>query len=349
MKRLKLALICLTLLWSTTGYAGEALVTKVRGSKLAIDTGAEAGLTAGMEITIVRPPGETITHPYTGEDLGAPEIEIGRGTISKTSNRASSVQLEGDMLMRVRPGDIVRFITPEEEMIMDQERTTASQERNQKEHQGFRNDVSRLTRGLKDIQKRIGSLESLMKRVERVEDGFRVQLRGIQESLITMKEDIGDLKDQVALYGPVPAGGMEGEQKEGAGGLDLTKEEDVDQLKNIIREVVEDARVEMPAQTVDAPLTEDDLILPAEGGEDDELAIVEEEEPFYTKSWFFGIIGAIGIIAVAGFFYLRMMAGSEEDEEDEEDEEIEEDDDEDEELEIEVEEEEDDIVVEETS
>jgi len=348
MKRLKLALICLTLLWSTTGHAGEALVTKVRGSKLAIDTGAEAGLTAGMEVAVVRPPGETITHPITGEDLGAPEVEIGRGTISKTSNRASSVQLEGDQLMRVRPGDVVRFITPEEEMIMDQERTTASDERNQKEHQGFRGDVSRLTRSLKDIQKRIGSLESLMKRVERVEDGFRVQLRGIQESLITMKEDIGNLKDQVALYGPVPVDGMEGEQKEGASGLDLTKEEDVDQLKSIIREVVEDSRVEMPAQTVETPLTQADLDLP-DVGEDDPI-IAEEEEPFYTQSWFFGIIGAIGIFAVAGFFYLRMMAGSEEDEEDEEDEEIEEDDDEDEELEIEVEEEEeDDIVVEETS
>jgi len=348
MKRLKLALICLTLLWSTAGHAGEALVTKVRGSKLAIDTGAEAGLTAGMEVVVVRPPGETITHPITGEDLGAPEVEISRGTISKTSNRASSVQLEGDQLMRVRPGDVVRFITPEEEMIMDQERSAASDERNQKEHQGFRSDVSRLTRSLKDIQKRIGSIESLMKRVERVEDGFRVQLRGIQENLITMKEDIGDLKDQVALYGPVPVDGMEGEQREGAGGLDLTKEEDVDQLKNIIREVVEDSRVEMPAQTVETPLTEADLDLPDVGEEDP--AILEEEEPFYTQSWFFGIIGAIGIFAVAGFFYLRMMAGSEEDEEDEEDEEIEEDDDEDEELEIEVEEEEeDDIVVEETS
>ena len=82
-----------------------------------------------------------------------------------------------------------------------------------------------------------------------------------------------------------------------------------------------------------------------------ELEVEEEGGSFFTSGWFFGILGAIGILAVAAFFYLRMMAGSGEDEEDEEEGELEEDDDDldlTDDLDMEVEEE-DDIVVEETS
>ena len=78
--------------------------------------------------------------------------------------------MEGNMLLSIRPGDLVRFVTPEEEMIMQQERSIASAERNQKEHQEFRNGLSSLTRSLKSLQGRIGSLEGLMKRVERVDE-----------------------------------------------------------------------------------------------------------------------------------------------------------------------------------
>ena len=78
---------------------------------------------------IVRPPGESIIHPITGENLGAPELVIGRGEISKTSNRAANVQVGPGLLLSVRPGDIARFTTPEEEMLMDQERSVATEEK----------------------------------------------------------------------------------------------------------------------------------------------------------------------------------------------------------------------------
>ncbi|MFL2541341.1 MAG: hypothetical protein ACJ0UT_05125, partial [Candidatus Latescibacterota bacterium] len=72
------------------------------------------------------------------------------------------------------------------------------------------------------------------------------------------------------------------------------------------------------------PIEQDELELPPEDGldlEEDSLAeeILEDEEgSFFTSSIFFGILGAIGILAVAGFAYLKMMAGNGEDEEDEE-------------------------------
>ncbi len=350
MKKWMLILACLA--WATVppAYAGEALITKVRGSMLTIDAGAEGGLVRGLRVEIVRPPGEAIIHPITGENLGAPELLIGSGEISKTSNRAANIEINPGLLMSVRPGDIVRFSTPEEDMLMDQERTVASEEKNLEEHQGFRNEISRLTRSIKSVSGRIGGLEEMMKRVERVEEGFRVQLRGINTDMNTMKEDITDLKESVSLMGSVPVDGLQGDSATAP--IDLSSEESVGQIREIVRGVLG----ETPAQM--APVSAAERALPAETNIDASLAdeeVPEEEEgdPFYLQTWFFGVIGALGILAVAGFVYMRMMAGGEEDEEDEEDEEIEEDDDDEMDDDLDMDdmeiEEEDDIVVEETS
>ena len=347
MKRIELVLVGL-LLWAGAGYAGEALITKVRGASLTIDSGAEAGLVQGMTVIIIRPPGEAVIHPITGENLGAPEVEIGSGEIAKISNRAASVRLGPGLLLPVKPGDIVRYTTPDEEMIMDQERSTARQEQNLEDHQDFRKDISQMTRSIRNVQGRIGGIEKAIERVERVEEGFRVQLRGINTDINTMKDDIKDLKESVALMGTVPIEGLD-EAGQPLGGLSLDNEEDVAALKQVVRDVLDEEQVatELP------PLEEDELALPPEGelDEDEEPEAEEEEESFFTSALFFIILGVIGILAVVAFFVLRMMAGSREDEEDEEDEELEEDDDDldlDDDLDMEVEEE-DDIVVEETS
>ena len=350
MKKWMLILACMAWATAPSAYAGEALITKVRGSMLTIDAGAESGLVRGLAVEIVRPPGEAIIHPITGENLGAPEVVIGMGEISKTSNRAANIQIGSGLLMTVRPGDLARFTTPEEDMLIDQERSVASNEKNLEEHQGFRNEISRLTRSIRGVSKRIGGLESMMKRVERVEEGFRVQLRGINTDMNTMKEDISDLKESVALMGSVPVDGLEGDG--GSVPVDLSSEESVEQIREIVRGVLGDT----PAQM--APVSEEERSLPEEVSLDEpldgeEVPEEEEEDPFYLQTWFFGIIGALGILGVAAFAYLRMMADGEDDEEDE-DEEIEEDDDDDDmdddldmdDMEVE---EEDDIVVEETS
>ena len=344
MKRIELVLVGL-LLWAGAGYAGEALITKVRGASLTIDSGAEAGLVQGTTVIIIRPPGEAVIHPITGENLGAPEVEIGSGEIAKISNRAASVRIGPGLLLPVKPGDIVRYTTPDEEMIMDQERSTARQERNLEDHQDFRKDISQMTRSIRNVQGRIGGIEKAIERVERVEEGFRVQLRGINTDINTMKDDIKDLKESVALMGTVPIEGLD-EAGQPLGGLSLDNEEDVAALKQVVRDVLDEEQVatELP------PLEEDELALPPEGELDEEPEAEEEEESFFTSALFFIILGVIGILAVVAFFVLRMMAGSRE-EEDEEDEELQEDDDDldlDDDLDMEVEEE-DDIIVEETS
>jgi hypothetical protein len=349
MKKWMLILGCLACATAPPANAGEALITKVRGSMLTIDAGAEGGLVRGLRVEIVRPPGEAIIHPITGENLGAPEVVIGSGEISKTSNRAANVEVGPGLLMSVRPGDIARFMTPEEDMLMDQERTVATQEKNVEEHQGFRNEISRLTRSIKSVSGRIGGLEQMMKRVERVEEGFRVQLRGINTDMNTMKEDISDLKESVALMGSVPVDGLQGDGASAP--VDLSSAESVDQIREIVRGVLG----ETPAQM--APVSAEERALPTEvdieAPLEEEVPEEEEEDPFYLQTWFFGIIGALGILGVAAFAYMRMMADGEEDEEDEEDEEIEEDDDDDMDDDLDMDdmeiEEEDDIVVEETS
>ena len=89
----KLALISVLLLLATDSQAGEGLITKVRGFNLTVDKGAEDGLTVGMKVDVIRPPTEAVIHPVTGENLGAPEINLGVGEITKTSGRASNVNL----------------------------------------------------------------------------------------------------------------------------------------------------------------------------------------------------------------------------------------------------------------
>ena len=340
----KYVLILALTLYAVPTQAGEALITRVRGSVLTIDAGAEAGIIKGLSVNIVRPPGEAVIHPITGENLGAPELVIGRGEISKTSNRAANVQVEPGLLLSVRPGDIARFTTPDEEMLMDQERSVATQEKNQEEHQGFRNDISRLTRSIKSVQGRIGGLENMMKRVERVEEGFRVQLRGINSDMNVMKEDIVDLKEAVSLMGAVPIAGLDQEELQEP--VDLSSEESVGQIRQIVQDVLGEAQVGM------TPVGREELELPDETSLDmsydgDESEEGAEEAPFYTQTWFFLLFGVIGIILIAAYFYMRFMRGSDEGEEMEE--EVDHDDDDEIDLDDLDLDEEDDIVVEETS
>ena len=262
---------------------------------------------------IVRPP-RGIIHPITGENLGAPELVIGRGEISKTSNRAANIQVGPGLLLSVRPGDIARFTTPEEEMLMDQERRLLRRKKSRRAPGIPQRDIA-LTRSIKSVQGRIGGLENMMKRVERVEEGFRVQLRGINSDMNVMKEDIADLKEAVSLMGAVPIAGLDGEEVQEP--VDLSSEESVGQIRQIVQDVIDESQIGM------APLEGEDLELPDEtslnmnsdGNESQEGA---EEGAFYTQTWFFLLFGALGILLIAAYFYLRFMRGSEEDEEIEE-------------------------------
>ena len=336
---LNLVVFSIALLWAAQSHAGEALITKARsGGRLLIDQGAEAGLVVGTEVTIVRPPREAIIHPRTGENLGSPELRIGTGEITKTSARSATVKLQHSPLLAVQPGDIVRFITPEEEMIMDQEQSMARNEKAQEERQQLRTSVSELTRNIRKSQGTIGDLRSAIKRLDRIDESIKVQLRSINEDIIAMKEDIVALRETVNLMGAIPVS-EEGE----AASTWIEEEENIERLQGIIRDVIQE---ELPNVQPGA--------MPVAGEEEDLDDLGEEEEgegegegeanPFYQQLWFYGVIAGVGLLAVLVWLYMKMNADDEEDE-DEEDED-EEDEDEDEDYEIEEEE---DIVVEETA
>ncbi|MEW6751539.1 MAG: hypothetical protein AB1505_11270 [Candidatus Latescibacterota bacterium] len=371
MKRTCLALACAALLGGgLPALAGEARVTQVRGSRLTVDAGSAAGLAMGMEVTLVRPPGEPIIHPITGENLGAPELALGRGLVTKASSRAASVDVEGGVLMVPRAGDVVRFASVEEEMVAAQEQVATAEETHRAEHKGIGEEIGRLAQGIKEVQGRIGSLEKVLQRIERVEEGFRVQLRGLNQDMTSMREDIRVLKEQVALYTPpTPVKGIE-EQKVQEPGLTVQQ----------VEQIVQDALGKISLQAAPGPGTQTTQVTPAPqepaynaqytpppevttppASVTDSIPLPDEvgtaveppppSVPFWQKTWFLGGLGALGILAVAAYLYLRMSAASKEDEE-EEDEEVEEDEEEGEEeesVEVEAEEEEDDIVVEDTS
>ena len=216
-----LALFCLVLLGTSASYAGEAFVTKVRRSKLTIDQGAEAGLVVGMPVVIIRPPGEAIIHPETKENYGSFEIEIGKGKISKTSGRSATVQVDDNLLMPVQAGFIVRFTTPEEEMLKEQDMAMDRQDVAQQERQQIKSDVSRLTRNLNKVQGDIGGLRKTLKRLDLIETVLKTQINSINTDIESMKSDITELKETVALMGAAPVLDGDGEQ----GGLNLEDEE----------------------------------------------------------------------------------------------------------------------------
>ncbi|MEE3232646.1 MAG: hypothetical protein VX294_00640 [Candidatus Latescibacterota bacterium] len=293
--------------------AGEALVTKVRGSVVTIDAGMESGLVSGLSVELIRPPNEEIIHPITGENLGAPEVILGQGAISKTSDRAANVKVNPGLIMAVRPGDIVRFVTPDEGMLIDQERSIVTEEKNDQAHKVIRGEVSRLTKSIKSVQKRIGGLETMMKRVERVEEGFRVQLRSINTDVNTMKDDISDLKESVSLMGAIPIAGLD---EEAGDVVDLQSEENAGQIREIVRKLLEEEKAnQIDLESIDSALLDE---VSLDDSSLDSLDEIEEDEAFYTSWWFIGLFLLIGIGAIAAYVYLYLLGDKEDQDKDEE-------------------------------
>ena len=245
---LSFALTC-----ATDSYAGEAFITKARGDILTIDQGAEAGLVVNMEVVVVRPPGEAVIHPVTGENLGNPEIEIVMGEVTKTAARSATVKIRKRPLLTIQSGDMVRFMTPEEEMIMDQERSMAREERAQEERRQIKSNVKELTKNIRNTQGAINSLKGAIGRLDRIDESIKVQLRGINEDIHFMKEEISALKESVSLMGAVPVS----DQEESSGAW-IESEENVEILEGIIRDVVDEelskGGAEPPTPTSRSPI-----------------------------------------------------------------------------------------------
>lgn len=344
MKRLLLTALALAALaaWASPADAGEGTITKVRGRTLTIDKGADDGLEVGLEVMIMRPPGEAIIHPLTGENLGAPEIEIAGGRINKVSARAASIQLDGNPIISVRSGDMARFLTLEEKMVQDQEVATETAEQAARERGSIRSESSRLARNISSIQGSIRGLEKAIRDLRRFDDDVvKPQFNAINRQINEMRGELNQLRETVSLLNAVPV------QEIGEGGDGEMSSEDVERLRLLIQEEIDNLQGQLavvqplPGASPTAP----DLVVDDEGMEG-----LEEETSIFQNLLFWLGLGAVGLLGVAFWLYTRMgVGGDEDDEEDDEDDELMDDeDDDDDDLDIEVEEE-DDIVVEETS
>jgi hypothetical protein len=287
---LNLVLLPMILLWAAESGAGEAYIKKARGNRLIIDQGAEAGLAIGMEVLIVRPPGEAVIHPVSGENLGSPEIRVGVGKVTKTSARAATVVI-GRSLLTVQSGDMVRFTTVDEEMIMDQERSMVQEERAQKERQQIKGNLSELTRNIKKTQGTINNLRGAIKRLDRIDETIKVQLRGINDDIHGMKEEISALKESVNLMGVLSVS----EEKEGTE-VWIEVEENQEVLKDIIRDVIEEERPapaskKAMAEPKEEEEEEEEVDLSMDALEDLDAEIEDEEESFLDKYGMYLLLG----------------------------------------------------------
>ena len=170
--------------------------------------------------------------------------------------------------MAVRPGDLVRFTTPEEEMIMEQENAMVSQEKAQGERRALRGNISGLTKKIKATQRRISGLEAILKRLDRTQKGFITQLQLAHKDITLMKEDIDDIKESISLMGAIP---VDEPGEAGGASFDLQNEENLTALKDVVRDMIDDLRAEIPVQAME-PEAEIDL------GEEEDLDLEEELE-----------------------------------------------------------------------
>jgi hypothetical protein len=332
--------------------AAEAVVTKVRGLSLNVDKGADHGLVVGMEVVVVRPPGEAVIHPITGENLGAPEIRLAAGEVAKVSAGAGVVRLKALPLMPVRAGDVIRFVAAESasQVMAQQSRAEMERKEEAQERQQLKSDVSSLTRDVKSIQATIHALENMMQRLEKADERLRAQMQGINTDVNALKREMAKIRESVAAL-------ITPEVKKGRGEKpDTLTSEQLDHLRQIIQEEIAKLRAEIPPETtvvqaapaVEEPppepeVHEEEPVEPVEEEHHAEEPPAAEEPPFYTTTWFMGGVGAVGALGLGYYLvnFFRSRKGDEEEEEEEEEEEgpaeVEEE-----------EEEEDDIVVEES-
>ena len=327
--------------WALPADAGEGLVTKVRGRTLTIDKGADDGLEIGLEVAVVRPANEAIIHPLTGENLGAPEIEIASGRINKVSARAASIQLQGNPIITVRSGDMARFLTIEEKMVMDQEVATETSEMASRERGEIRSESARLARDISSIQGSIRGLEKAIRDLRRFDDDVvKPQFNAINKQIKEMRDELNQLRETVSLLNAVPVQDMNVE-----GGDKEMSAAEVERLRLLIQEEIDNLQSQLAV--VQAPVLA--ASMSPDLGMEDEFSELDGEPSIFTELWFWGVLGGVGLLGVGFYLFTRMSGGGDEDDEEDEEEDdefVDEDDDDDD---IEVEEEEDDIVVEETS
>ncbi|MBQ42046.1 MAG: hypothetical protein CME15_06265 [Gemmatimonadetes bacterium] len=282
-----LALAAALGLSAAASHAGEGFVIKVRGMGLTIDKGADDGMVVGMSVTVMRSPDEPVIHPITGENLGSPEIEIADGEITKVSARASSIRLPRPALLPVRPGDIVRYTTVDEQTTETAE--GATQER-------------RVIRGEARPAGNIKGVERSIKRLDRFDkDVVPRQFTRINKDIVAIKDELRELRETVTLLGSVPdIGAVTGEMPS------ELSEADAERLTELIQEV--HARLAAQQQEVEGELPEAGPPLPDEARTGYEEIDDAGRDSFLSSlsPWIFIIVGVVGLAAVGLWLFMRM-------------------------------------------
>ncbi|MEC7843416.1 MAG: hypothetical protein VX911_11075 [Candidatus Latescibacterota bacterium] len=283
-----LALAAALGLSAAASHAGEGFVIKVRGMGLTIDKGADDGMVVGMSVTVMRSPDEPVIHPITGENLGSPEIEIADGEITKVSARASSIRLPRPALLPVRPGDIVRYTTVDEQ-------TTETAEGATQERRVIRGGASRPAGNIKGVERSIKRLDRFDK------DVVPRQFTRINKDIVAIKDELRELRETVTLLGSVPdIGAVTGEMPS------ELSEADAERLTDLIQEV--HARLAAQQQEVEGELPEAGPPLPDEARTGYEEIDDAGRDSFLSSlsPWIFIIVGVVGLAAVGLWLFMRM-------------------------------------------
>ena len=283
-----LALAAALGLSAAASHAGEGFVIKVRGMGLTIDKGADDGMVVGMSVTVMRSPDEPVIHPITGEYLGSPEIEIADGEITKVSARASSIRLPRPALLPVRPGDIVRYTTVDEQ-------TTETAEGATQERRVIRGGASRPAGNIKGVERSIKRLDRFDK------DVVQPQFTRINKDMVAIKDELRELRETVTLLGSVPdIGAVTGEMPS------ELSEADAERLTELIQEV--HARLAAQQQEVEGELPEAGPPLPDEARTGYEEIDDAGRDSFLSSlsPWIFIIVGVVGLAAVGLWLFMRM-------------------------------------------
>ncbi len=255
---------------------------------LTIDKGADDGMVVGMSVTVMRSPDEPVIHPITGENLGSPEIEIADGEITKVSARASSIRLPRPALLPVRPGDIVRYTTVDEQ-------TTETAEGATQERRVIRGGASRPAGNIKGVERSIKRLDRFDK------DVVQPQFTRINKDMVAIKDELRELRETVTLLGSVPdIGAVTGEMPS------ELSEADAERLTELIQEV--HARLAAQQQEVEGELPEAGPPLPDEARTGYEEIDDAGRDSFLSSlsPWIFIIVGVVGLAAVGLWLFMRM-------------------------------------------
>ena len=115
--------------------------------------------------------------------------------------------------------------------------------------------------------------------------------------------------------GAIPIAGLD---EETGDVVDLQSEENAGQIREIVREFLEEEKAnQIELESIDSALL-DEVSLDDPSLSLDEIEVAEEDGPFYTSWWFIGLFLLIGLVAIGVYAYLYLLGDKEDQDKDKE-------------------------------